>query len=110
MDATARRCRGRADEDVRRWCGIGDGPDGWPKDHLPEGCLAAIEVSADQVGIMLFEGGWSHRVPGDNPIAEAGREPLDLGLDSIGHIYGASVWHVAVAPGGVLAVRGSGRI
>ena len=47
---------------------------------------------------------------GDDPVAEAGGEALDLGLDPAGHIHGGAMWHVAIGPGRRLAGRGPSRI
>ena len=59
---------------------------------------------------MRLERGGVHRVPPDDPVAEAGREPLDLRLDAIRHVDGRSVRHVAVGPRRVRAGRRPARV
>ena len=87
-------------------------PQGRPEEQLPQRHLAAVDVAADQVrrcGARSRAGPIVWRA--DDPVAEARREPLDLGLDPLGHVDGAAVRNVAVAPGDVLALPapGSGR-
>ncbi len=49
-------------------------------------------------------------MPGDDTLAKAGSEALDLRLDNIAHIPGGAVGHVTVGPDGVLALRRAGGI
>ena len=44
---------------------------------------------------------------GEDAVAEAGREALDLGLDPGRHVHGGSRRHVAIGPGGAFARRRS---
>ena len=59
---------------------------------------AAPDVTADQVGIVLFERGRRQHVAMEDQIAEAGREALELTLDPIGHVNGRTVRDVNIRP------------
>ena len=47
---------------------------------------------------------------GEDDVAEAGGEALDLGFDDVGAVDGGAVGDVAVGPGGVLAFGGAGGV
>jgi predicted amidohydrolase len=54
--------------------------------ELPPILDAAVEVAADVVGVVTRQRRGVHGVAGQNPVAEAGREALDLRLDLGGHV------------------------
>jgi hypothetical protein len=91
------------------------GPVGIPPGHraqrgLPHRLHADGDVAADVVGVVrLLACRGAHR-PGQDEVAEAGGEPLDLRLDRRGHVRGGPGRHVAVGPQRVPARRGAGRV
>ena len=82
VDAAAGRRRRRAQEDARVRRRVRREPQHRPREHLAQVGRAAVDVAADVVGVLGLE-----RRPGprtdraEHDVAEAGREPLDLGLD-----------------------------
>ena len=78
--------------------------------ELPPVADAAVDVAADVVGVVRLHRRGVLRRPGEDAVAEPGREPLDLGLDRGGHVDGRAVGHVAVRPRDVLALRGARRV
>ena len=82
-----------------------------PQHGLAEVGHAPVDVPADVVGVVRLELGGGHRRAGEDEIPKPGCEPLDLGLDALGHVDGRPRGHVAVAPQGVTArpAPGSGR-
>jgi hypothetical protein len=77
---------------------------------LPDRLHADGDVAADVVGVvrLLIDRG-AHR-PGQDEVAEARGEPLDLRLDRRGHVHVGPGGHVAVGPQRLPARRGAGRI
>src|SRR5262245_28040535 len=63
---------------------------------------STIDVAADQICIVLFELVWRHEATPDDQIFKARGETLDLILDLHRHIGCRAVWHVAIAPKGML--------
>src|SRR5258708_31856656 len=100
MNTAAGRCRARPEEDS----GVGRGV--WvqcrkrPRNSLQERVRAAADIAADEVRVVLFQLRCTHRVAREDAIAKTGRETLDLFLDSLRHIVGRSVGHVAISPTG----------
>jgi hypothetical protein len=47
---------------------------------------AAIEIAADEVGIVAFHGGGAENMAAQYALAEAGGEALHLGLNGIRHV------------------------
>ena len=100
VDAAAGWGRRGAEEDLRD----GGAVEGWggAEEELARGHRAAGEIAADEVGVAGFEVGGEMDAAGENAVAEAGGEALDLGLDGFGYIHNGAVRDVRVAPGGVL--------
>src|SRR5436190_979859 len=63
---------------------------GGAEERLHEGHGAAGDVAADVVGVVPLDVGRSELAAGENAIAKAGGEPLDLPLDRVGPIDGRS--------------------
>jgi len=83
---------------------------GGAEEELAEVDGPTADVATDEVGVHGFEGGWGGDVAGEDAVAEAGGETLDLGLDAREHVFARAVGDVAVGPGDVLAGRGAGGI
>ena len=88
---------------------------GIPADHraeqgLTQVLLATVDVAADVVRVVrLHRRGIACR-SGEDQVAEARREPLDLVLDDTGQVHGRTVRHVAIRPADVLAGGGAARV
>ena len=110
MYAASRRRGGGAEEKA----GDGGGPGGPAGDGAGEELRpvldAAVDVAANVVGVVPLHSRGRDCMAGEDKITEAGGEPLDLGLDSAGHVYGAAVRDVAVTPCCVLARGGAGGV
>src|SRR5437879_1160177 len=65
---------------VRRWAEYR------PRQQLPQIRCAVVDVTADEVGIFLLHSRAVQRVPRQDAVAEAGREPLDLVFYLPGHV------------------------
>lgn len=84
----------------------GDGAE----EKLGEVVLPAGHVAADHRGIVLFQFRGAAGVAGEDAIAEAGGEALDLLFDAVGHVGGATRGNVAIGPAGVAAGGGAGGV
>src|ERR1700732_4247596 len=82
----------------------------WTAEELGEVHGAAGDVAADQVRVHIFEGARRKNAAGENAIAEAGGEPLDLRFEGLQHIDIGAVGHVAIRPDNVLPCWGAGGI
>src|ERR1039457_4197821 len=71
---------------------------------------AAIEIAADEVGIVAFHGGGAEKVAPQNALAEAGGKALHLRLNGIRHVRRGRVRQVAVGPGGMLSMGSAGGV
>src|SRR6266566_8464362 len=61
-------------------------PGHWAQDGLPQRLQADADVAADVVRVVrLLAGGGAHGA-GQDQVAEAGGEPLNLRLDPVGHV------------------------
>jgi hypothetical protein len=93
----------------------GRGPVRVPPGHraqhgLPQRLRADRDVAADVVRVAGLLGDGGTHGPGQDQVAEAGGEPLDLRLDPAGHVDVRAGRHVAVGPQRLLAGRGAGRV
>jgi len=52
-------------------------------DELAEVAGAAVDVTADIVGVVRLEARRVDGVPGDDPVPKARREPFDLAFDHV---------------------------
>ena len=71
---------------------------------------AAADVAAEEIGVHTFEIGGRKKAAGQDAVAEAGGETLDLILDGGEHVDFGSIRDVTVGPGDVFAggcARGS---
>ena len=71
---------------------------------------AAVHSSADEVGIVTFEGDAVHCVPRQNAIVKPWSETLDLRFDLFSQINYGSAGSMAISPGNMLAGRRARRI
>src|ERR1035437_9484808 len=55
------------------------------EEKLPDIQRPAIEIAADQVGIVALHGGGAENVPPQNALPEAGGKTLHLRLNGVGH-------------------------
>ena len=83
VDAAAGRGGGGAEVDVRRGGAVLAA--GGAEEELAEIHGAADDVAADEVGVHGFERGGGRNVAGEDAVAEAGGEALDLLLDALEH-------------------------
>lgn len=51
---------------------------GWPREELPYILSAAVDVAADQVGIVPLKLGRRHNASCEHALSEAGRKPFGL--------------------------------
>jgi len=110
VDAAARRGRRRTEVDAAARRGVRVEPGDRPGEELAEILEAAVDVAADIVRVVGLDLGRQADGPGEDRIPEAGREPLDLGLDPGAHVERGAARDVAVRPAGVPAVRGAARV
>ncbi len=75
------------------------------EEKLAEVGGAAGDVTANEVGVHLFEGGGRKDAACENAVAESGSEALDLRFEGFEHVDGGTVGDVTVGPGGVLPCR-----
>ena len=78
---------------------------GGTEKELAEIYGAAGDVAADQVRVHVLEGAWGKDAAGENAIAKAGGETLDLRFERIEHVDSGTVGDVAVGPCNVLPCR-----
>src|ERR1035438_5176006 len=83
---------------------------GGAEEELADIERAAIEIAADEVGIVVFHGGGAENVAAQDALPEAGGEALHLGLNGIGHVRRGRVGQVAVGPGGMLSLGSAGGV
>src|ERR1700681_4292781 len=82
-------------------------------DDLEGVVLSGEEVTADVVGVVLFQLGWSAHVDGEHSFLEAWGEALYLCEDGVGGVAGVAVGDVGVGPDRVVpagAAAGVGQI
>ena len=110
VHAAARRRRGRAEEDARQRRRVRrDSRDG-TGEELRQGRRAAVDVAADVVRVVALHRRRAERRAREDPLAEAGREALDLRLDPLRHVDARAVRDVAVRPGRVPPGRRARRV
>lgn len=80
VDAAAGRGGGGTEVDVRRGGAVLAA--GGAEEDLAQVHSAADDVTADEVGVHGFERGGRGDVAGEDAVAEAGGEALDLGFDA----------------------------
>ena len=68
---------------------------------------ATVYGSADEIGVVMFEGDGIHRVACQNAIPKPWSEALDLSFDAFSQVGDGSAGSVAVSPGNMLAGRGA---
>lgn len=83
---------------------------GGAEEELAEVECAAVDVAADEVFVHGLEGLGRGDVAGENAVAEAGGEALDLGFDAIGHVECGAVGEVAIGPEDVAVLRCAGGV
>src|SRR5579883_1620154 len=88
VDAAAGWCGAGADVDAFVGGIVGDKLDGRARVELPEVLDAAVDVSADVVGIVMLVFGCRDDLMGEDALAETGGESFDLRDDTLGHIDG----------------------
>src|SRR4029077_16593553 len=71
---------------------------------------ATQEIAANQIWVPPLKRCGRGNGTGQNAIAKIGCETRDLAFDQFGIVFRASVRHVAVSPGGMLACRSSRRV
>src|SRR5579859_2262738 len=108
VDSAAWRGGGGAEVDAWIRCGVTT-PSG-AEEELGYVHGTTGDVAADEVGIHCFQGGRGENVTGEDAIAEAGGETLDLGFEWLKHTDGRAIGDVTIGPGGVLPFRGAGGI
>src|SRR5687767_13937197 len=83
VDAAAGRCRGGAQIDGLERAAVGNaGADG-PREELPEVHRTGVDVSADQLAVVALDLGRPPGASGQDRLAEARCEALDLRLDRV---------------------------
>ena len=108
VDASTRGSGRGTDVDVAGWRGVM--APSWTEEELAEIDGAAGDIASDQVRVHILEGARRKNAAGENAIAEAGGEPLDLRFEGLQHIDIGAVGHVAIRPGNVLPCWGAGGI
>ena len=110
VHARDRRSRRGAEVDAADRRPVGVPPGHRAQDRLPQGLPADADVAAHVVRVVrLLVGGGADRA-GQDEVAEARGEPLDLRLYPAGHVDRGSGRHVAVGPQGLPAGRSARRI
>jgi len=71
---------------------------------------ATQEIAANQIWVPPLKRCGRGNGTGQNAIAKIRCETCDLAFDQFGIVFRASVRHVAVSPGGMLACRSSRRV
>src|SRR5919202_4779062 len=88
VDAPARRCGRRTDEEAFRRSRVRIETYHGACVKLPNVLNAPVDISANVIGVVLLHRGRAHNAARKNPLPKARRESLDLSLDAIGHIPG----------------------
>ena len=91
-----------------QWSGIGVKAGHRTGKQLAPVLHAAVNVSANVVGVILLKIMRGHRVPRQDAVAETGRETFDLLFYGSRHIDIRSMRNVAVRPAGMLPRGRSG--
>ena len=113
MHRAARERGGAADVEPAHGRAVGGERAHGAEEDLVERVAAAADVAADEVGVARLQVGGREHVAGEDALAKARGEALDLGLHAL-HVAVAlgrpvdRVGAVRVGPGGVLA-RGRAR-
>ena len=89
---------GRADVDAGDAGGVGVEGEAWADHHLDRAVGAGDDVAADVVGVGGLDLGGGAGRRGDDPLAQAGREALDLGDDRFGGVARVAAGDVGVGP------------
>src|SRR5919109_2983404 len=76
------RGRGRADVEPGDRRGIRYAPEGGSEEELAKRVGATADVSTDEIRVARLQLSRAHHTSGQNQIAEAGREALDLRLNA----------------------------
>src|SRR6202035_2177800 len=97
-----------ADVDIANGSGVV--APGGAEEELAQVHGAAGNVAADEVGVHCFQCGGSENAAGEDAIAEARCEALDLQFESFKHVDRGTVGNVAVSPSDVLPCRGTGGV
>lgn len=105
MDASARRSRGRAQENPLGGSPVGIQAEDRAGDELPQIRKAAVDIAADQIRVSRLHLPAILRCPHLDTVAKSRRETLNLRFNAARHVLGRSVGHVAVDPGCMLPGR-----
>ena len=105
VHAASGRRGGRAQVDALQGRAVRVPPRRRPEDHLAERGGTGIDVAADVARVVLLGRHGREGRARQDQVAEAGREPLDLRLDPLGHVHRRTVGDVAVGPQRVPACR-----
>ena len=103
MHACARGSGRRAEVEPGHRSGVGAPTEGRPDKELPECVRTPGDVAPDEVGVVVLEVCRRACRACQDTLAEAGREALDLSLDTLAHIERRSVRDMAIGPRGVFA-------
>jgi hypothetical protein len=82
MYTASRWRRARAEVESRIRCRVRSPPRKRARDELFERVRSTVDVSANQIGVVLLERRWRHDMPRQEQVAEARCETLDLPLDA----------------------------
>src|SRR5918994_7285777 len=110
VDAAAGRGGGGAEVDPGERRAVRNARAHGAREKLPEVHRTAVDVSADEVAVVALELGRAPGAPGQDRLPETRREALDLRLDRLRIVLARAVRHVAVRPGGVLALGRAGGV
>ena len=110
VDAGARRGGRGADEDGRVRGAVREEGELGAQEELEAGGGAGGDVAAHVVGVAGGEFGRARRRAGEDAVAEAGREPLQLALDRVREVPGPAVRDVPVRPEDLLALGRPGGV
>jgi hypothetical protein len=108
VNASSRRSGCSTEIEIRPRCAI-ERVRGTEED-LPDVHRAPQEIAANQIWIPPLKRCRRGNGPGQNAVAKLRCETRDLAFDQFGIVFRASVRHVAVSPGGMLACRSSRRV
>src|SRR5213078_3696090 len=77
------------------------------REQLRDILRAAVDVAADEIGIMPLKIGGKPYLSRQDALAKTGRETLDLILDPLRHVDFAAVGNMTISPRGMLTGRGA---
>ena len=84
-------------------------PPGWTKQKLTNVQSSATDIASHEIGVHALEIGGRKNAPGQDAVAEAGSEALDLIFQFLQHVDVGSIRYVTISPGNVFA-RWSARV